>query len=129
MSVTVLGTVLPKTTAEKKARGKVVALRALQKLRAKQLISNKHDMLMIGTALNRMTDKEKRFFMARNLGTWNRATWRAAETGCKLGACRTWAQRVASRTKLMQQKKATLSGAAQVIKDTQAWILTQVNKV
>ena len=129
MARTINGRSYPTTPAEKRAAAATIARRAISAFRGKRVLSNKHDMLMLGTALNRMRDAEKRLFFAQNLGTWNRTVWRQFEQACRVGATRSFAQNVTTRTKLIRQQRATLSGASAGARDAQTWVLSKINQI
>lgn len=127
MSVTHNGITLPKTVAEKKAFYGIVVDRVLRKVQAKQLITNKHDQLALGTALNRMSVDDRKRWFYHMTGVTSTTVWNSYDAACKIAECRLWAKRVANRNKLFKEGDCSLAGKTQAIIDCQTWILARVN--
>lgn len=100
--------------------------KAVALMRSKKAITNKHQMLIVGTAIRRMTDKESREFMYDVCGTWNRGVWDQVSKGAKLGQCRAWAREVEAASRRLASGKAKTSNSAQ--RAAQTWLVQQYNK-
>ncbi len=127
MSVTHGGVTLPKTTTEKKALTKKILLRALTKIRNKQLITNKRERLVLGIGLNRMTTDQRRLWFTHMTGSANPKIWEDYARASQIYPCRVWAKRVTNRTKLFKSGDCRLAGKTQEIIDCQRWILSVIN--
>lgn len=127
MSRTFNGVKVPTTNKELRAMAARVLTVCIVKLREGRELTRKREMYALGTALNKMTERERRAFMFDLTYTLDRKVWaKVCRTG-KIGRARIFANHVARASRAIEQNRPYKPiGDAKIAQD---WLIARLNTI